>query len=287
MSTQSLLQAVQEDLPPSMRRVAEVILADPQRVLSSTIADLAAECRTSEPTVVRLCQRLGMAGFAELRLTLAGELASERVRRTPVGTGHGADLPARSTLTQIVEDVALAEVLGIEETAASLDVAALERAVEAIVAAPTVLLHGIGASASVAGDFERKLQRIGRRAHCARDTHDALAAASLLGPGEIALGFSHSGTTEEVVAVLAAARRAGATTIALTNGADGPLVARSDIALRTTVRESAYRSGAMASRSAQLLVVDCLFVAVAGRSREASVEALRRTYDTLEEYRRS
>ncbi|ATG54471.1 RpiR family transcriptional regulator [Brachybacterium ginsengisoli] len=285
MSTQSLLQGMTEDLPPSMRRVAEAVLADPQRILRTTITELAAECRTSEPTVVRLCQRLGMTGYAELRLTLAGELASEQVRRPSVGGAHGADLPVRGTLSEIVADVALAEVLGIEETAASLDMDALERATAAIAAAPVVLLHGIGASASVAGDFERKLQRIGRRAHSPRDTHDALAAAALMGPGEVAIGFSHSGTTTETAAFLTTARSAGATTIALTNGSGGPVVANADIPLRTTVRESVYRSGAMASRSAQLLVVDCLFVAVAGQARETSVDALRRTYDALEEYR--
>lgn len=287
MSTQSHLQAVREQLPPSMRRVADAILEDPHRILQGTITDLATACATSEPTVVRLCQRLGLAGYADLRLTLAGELASEQVRRLRLGSTHGADLPADSTLSQIVADIALTEALGIEETAATLDIAELNRAVEALADAPTVLLHGISASASAAGDLERKLLRIGRNARSVRDTHDALAAAALMGPGQVALGFSHSGTTHEVAAVLSRARTAGALTIALTNSVEGPVVAQADIVLRTSVRESTYRSGAMASRSAQLLIVDCLFVAIAQRSREATVEALRTTYDALEDYRRA
>lgn len=287
MSTQSRLQALREQLPPSMRRVAEAILADPHRILRGTITDLAVSCETSEPTVVRLCQRLGLTGYSELRLTLAGELASEQVRRPVVGTAHGFDLPSSSALAEIVADIALAETLGIEETAASLDLASLTEAVEALGNASTVLLHGISASGSAAGDLERKLLRIGRPAHFLRDTHDALSSASLLSAGQVAIGFSHSGSTREVVAFLARARAVGATTIALTNSPQGPVVGQADIVLRTTVRESTYRSGAMASRSAQLLIVDCLFVAIAQRSREPSLDALRLTYDALREYRRS
>lgn len=287
MSAQSQLQGIRDQLPPSMRRVADAVLAAPHRVLHGTIAELAAASSTSEPTVVRLCQRLGMSGFSELRLSLAAELASEQVRRPAVGTTHGADLPADSSLAQIVADVALTETLGIEETAAALDVAALEQAVAALSEAPVVLLHGISASASVAGDFERKLQRIGRIASSLPDTHDALAAAALMRPGQVALGLSHGGATNEVAAFLSQARRTGATTVAVTNSRSGPVVAESDVVLRTTVRESDYRSGAMASRSAQLLVMDCLFVAIAQRRREDSVRALRMTYDALEEYRRT
>src|SRR5699024_735872 len=168
-----------------------------------------------------------MSGYAELKLALAAELASEKMRRPAVGAVHGADLPTDSSLAQVVADVSLAETLGIEETAAALDVAALEQAVDVLCAAPVVLLHGI--SASVAGDFARKLQRIGRIASSIPDTHDALAAASLMGAGQVALGLSHGGATTEVAAFLAQARHAGASTVAVTNSGSGPVVAEADI----------------------------------------------------------
>lgn len=286
MSIQSRIQADRASLPPSMLRVADAILEDPERILQGTITDLATACATSETTVVRFCHRLGLSGFSKLRLTLAGEIASERVRRHEVGPTHGSDLPAASALHEIVGEIALTETLGIEETAAALDIPALRRAVEAISAAPLVLMHGIGASASGGSDFERKLHRLGRMARSIPDTHDALVSAALLGPGQVALGFSHSGTTTEVATFLTTSRGAGATTIAITGSGHGPVVEAADIVLRTTVRESTYRSGAMASRSAQLLIVDCLFVAVAQSGRDATVDALRTTFNALEEYKR-
>lgn len=285
MSVQSRIQAARDSLPPSMRRVADAVLADPARVLVGTIADLATIGSTSETTVVRFCHRLGLSGFAALRLALAGELASERVRRLDVGHVHGDDLHKGSGLHELVAEIALSETLGIEETAAALDLSELRRAVDAVSSASLVLMHGIGASSAGAEDLERKLQRIGRVARALQDTHDALATAALMRTDQVAIGFSHGGRTHEVHRFLVQARVAGATTIAITNRSSGPVVDAGQIVLRTTVRESTYRSGATASRSAQLLLVDCLFVAVAQQHREHTIDALRITHDALEEYR--
>jgi len=43
----------------------------------------------------------------------------------------------------------------------------------------------------------------------------------------------------------------------------------------TAGRETTFRSGSMASRIAQLVLVDCLFAAVAQRSYDEAIERLR------------
>lgn len=286
MIIQSRIQSARPQLSPSMRRVGDAVLADPRRVLNGSISDLAAAASTSETTVVRFCHRLGLAGYADLRLGLAGELATEQARRRDLGQSHGEDLPTSNGLDDVVTEIASAEMAGIEETATALDRDILHHVVAAVAAANQVIMHGLGASSSVAGDLERKLQRIGRVARAMTDTHDAIAVAALMTSSQVALGVSHSGVTEEVAAFLERARRAGATTVAITNSRSGPVVSAADLVLRTTVRESAYRSGAMASRSAQLLVVDCVFVALAQMSRDETVRALGTTYESIEDYRR-
>jgi len=51
-----------------------------------------------------------------------------------------------------------------------------------------------------------------------------------------------------------------------------------DFVLLTAARETAFRSGAMTSRIAQLTVVDCLFVTLAQRDLPRTVDALERTF---------
>ena len=109
-----------------------------------------------------------------------------------------------------------------------------------------------------------------------------LTSAALLGPGDVALGVSHSGTTCEVVDALELAGRRGAVTVALTNFPRSPLALVADHVLTTAAHETTFRSGAMASRIAQLTVVDCLFVAVASRSFDATVEALEATWEAVQ-----
>lgn len=55
--------------------------------------------------------------------------------------------------------------------------------------------------------------------------------------------------------------------------------------LTTAARETTYRSGAMASRLAQLTVVDCLFVGVAARNRTRARKALEVTAEAVQTHR--
>ena len=94
----------------------------------------------------------------------------------------------------------------------------------------------------------------------------------------MAIGISHTGTTIDTIDALEVARGQGAATIAVTNFAGSPIAASADLLLTTAARETTFRSGAMASRIAQLALVDCLFAGVAQRSYDEAIEALKTTY---------
>ena len=94
----------------------------------------------------------------------------------------------------------------------------------------------------------------------------------------MAVGLSHTGTTVDTIDALREARRNGATTVAVTNFPWSPITGAADFVLLTAARETAFRSGAMTSRTAQLTVVDCLFVVLAQRDLPATEAAMERTY---------
>ncbi|TDE89199.1 MurR/RpiR family transcriptional regulator [Occultella glacieicola] len=284
MSIQSQIQAKRDTLAPSMRRVADAILADPRLVLEETISELARKCSTSETTIVRFCRTLGLAGYVQLRIALATEVGREGARRGPVAA-YGSDISAGSTLEEVVASIGFTENLCIEETINNLDVAELGRVVDAIDSAARISVYGVSGSGWSAADLHRKLFRIGRVAYSFPDGHDAVTSLGLMGAGDVAVGFSHRGTTAEVVRFLESARERGVTAVAITNVAGSPVARAADLVLRTTVRESPLRSGSMASRTAQLLIVDCIFVAVAQRRMAETVDALRDTHDAVALFR--
>lgn len=271
-------------MAPAERRVAEAVLGQPEVVVGRTITELAEACHTSETTVIRFCRTVGFRGYPELRLRLATEMGRDAAR----GAGQrelGADIGRSDTLREVVEKIGYADARGVEETIQQLDLAALAKVVDAVAGAARINLYGLGASGFAAQDLQRKLYRIGRSAFWFGDPHDALVAAALLRPGDVAFGMTHTGTTTETVNVLREARRHQAVTVAITNAATSPVTDEADLVLTTAVRETTFRSGAMSSRIAQLAIVDCIFVAVAQRTYDDTLDALRLTFTAVDDVR--
>jgi len=275
----SILIRVRNAMPnlrPAEQRVAEAVLADPARISESSITAVARQCQTSETTVLRFCRAIGLAGYPELRIALARAAQWEE-------TGHfGApvtgQINATDSLADVVAKITHADARAIEDTAASLDLKVLKDAVDSLVQARRVEIFGTGASALVGQDLHQKLHRIGLVSFLWTDAHVALTSTALLNEGDVAVGISHTGTTIDTIDVLRAARRRGATTIALTNFSGSPITEEADLLLVTAARETTFRSGAMSSRIAQLAVVDCLFAGVAQRSYDQAIQALETTF---------
>jgi len=274
------IRALLPALAPAEQRVARQVLDDPAATAAATISSLAADCGTSQTTVVRFCRAVGFAGYPALRLALATE-----VGRNEGGAGSArslsGDISPGDDLYQVVEKVAFADARAVEETAQQLDLDALHRVIEALVTARRIDIYGVGASAFVGLDFQQKLHRIGRTAFAWVDPHVALTSAALLGPDDVAVGISHTGVTQDTVDALAQAKANGVTTIAVTNFPRSTLASIADHVLTTAARETTFRSGATASRLAQLTVVDCVFVGVAQRTYDSSQHALEVTYNAL------
>lgn len=275
------IHAEMPNLRPAERRVAMGILADPAAAAGLSIGTLARQCDTSAATVLRLCRAVGYRSYPALRLELARETGRADGDRaaSPSLTG---DISPTDSLPEIVAKIAWNDARAIEDTAALLDVASLSAAIDAVVGAQRIDIFGVGASGFVAQDLHQKLHRIGLLSSVWPDPHAALTSAALLSPGDVAIAISHTGTTTDTVEALRVAAAGGATTIAITNVRDAPLSAHARLVLTTAARETTFRSGAMASRIAQLAVVDCLFVGVAQRSYDRTVRALELTFAAVQ-----
>lgn len=286
--SQAVLVAMRSLMPafrPSERRIAQLFLDDPGSAAELSIADLAAACATSTTSVVRFCHRLGYDHLKDLRMDVLREVTRESIETAGLPDVSG-DIDRTDSLTDIVAKISLAETLSISDTAKVLDVESLRQAVAAVHAAGRVDIFGVGASSFVGLDLQQKLSRIGHIALNWSDAHAAWTSAATLAPGGVAVAVSHSGTTPDTIGYLALAREAGATTIALTNHAGAALTEHADIVLTTAARETAFRSGALGSRIAQLMVIDCLFIGVAQASFDQSTAAIRRTYAAVRKLRR-
>ncbi|MGM1017238.1 MAG: MurR/RpiR family transcriptional regulator [Actinomycetota bacterium] len=271
-------------LTPTERRIAEHILGDPARAVESSITQLASDSGTSVASIARLTQSLGFAGYPDFRMALATELdrtASDR-ERFQVSEG---DVSRQDDAITTIRKIAFAEASAIERTARQIDIDELERCVSAVRAARRIDIYGAASSGLAAQDLEQKLHRAGLVAQARTDLHLALTGAALLDTRDVAIAISHSGRTLEIVQSIEVAARTGATTIAITNNPRSPLARASDLVLVTAVSESTFRSGAMASRIAQLAVLDFLFTRIAQADYETIADNLQRTYNAVTAHR--
>jgi len=269
------IRSLLPNLAPVERRVAQAVLDDPQGVAWRSISELARACGTSATSVVRFCRAIGLRGYPDLRLALAGAVARDDATAV---TAASRDIDPGDDAATITSKIAYADARAVTETASHLDIAMLVQVTEALAKAGRIDIYGVGASGFVALDLQMKLQRIGRPAFAWPDPHMAISSAALRGGGDVAIGLSHTGTTVDTIDALREARNHGATTAAVTNFPWSPITEVADFVLITAARETAFRSGAMTSRIAQLTVVDCLFVTLAQQDLPGTRVALERTF---------
>ena len=275
------IKAIIDQLKPSERKAAEYILQHPKEVVKLSVQRLAQLSGVSEATIIRLTKTLNMKGFQELKLRIAGDLSSV----VPANTYE--EIKMGASAESIIQAVSNNNKQSIQDTMSVLSAEEVERAADALWKARKIDVYGVGASAVIAQDIEQKLSRINRWCVAYSDFHAQLTSAVSLTPKDVAIGVSYSGQTEEIIQSLSEAKKQGATIISLTKFGSSPVAELGDIRLFTSSVEQSIRSGAMASRIAQLNVVDILFITIASRQPNKVIPTLEKTRMALSRTKRT
>ncbi len=271
-------------MPGALARIAELIAADPEAAAHASIVDLAERTGTSTATVTRFSRALGFKGYANLRVAVATETG--RAEQARWETDISRDIAPGDNLDVALKVIATADTRAIQATAAGLDMAAVERVAAAIASAGRVEIFGLGSSGTAGREMAFRLERIRVPVWSRSDTHTALTNAALLGPGDVAIGLSHSGRTVEVIETLAEAADHGALTVAVTSYPRSPLAESADVVFTTAVHETTFRVAALSALHSTLLVLDLIYVAVAQRTYERTTEAFELTVRAVDTHRR-
>ena len=194
---------------------------------------------------------------------------------------------AGNPLAGIVEAIESNHLTSIRDTTELLDLGQLERAVDALCRAKRIDLYGVATSSIVAQDFYQKLIRIGKNCTAFADSHMQITSASTLTTNDVAVAVSYSGETPETIDALTCAKNAGAFTISITSYRSSAISALADITLYSSSLEEGMRRGDMASRIAQLHIIDILFMGMASRDFSTYVPRLEQSYLNVQNYRKS
>jgi DNA-binding MurR/RpiR family transcriptional regulator len=260
------------------KKIANYILDNPDKIIHCTINEVAEDLNVADATVFRFCKRLGFKGYQAMKIALASEVV------TPMKHIH-EEIGDQDNEKTISEKVFKSNIRTLENTLQILDHDSLQKAVQLIQLADRVEFYGTGGSVVVAIDAFHKFIRTGVKTFAFPDSHFQLMSASQLSKNDVAIVISHSGTNNDTIKILNTAIESGAKTIGITSFPKSPISQNVDVALYTSSDETEYRSEALASRIAQLSIIDALYVNMMVLNEEKAKNSLEKVRNAISETR--
>ncbi|WP_240630160.1 MurR/RpiR family transcriptional regulator [Specibacter cremeus] len=249
-------------MPAAMAKIGSFLLEHPKAPLELSIMELAEQTGTSPATVTRFCRMLGYAGYVPFRVSIASDVGRSDAReswKADIGRAFGPDDAPADVLSTLVN----AHTRSLQETAAIMDMALMNKIARRVAMSTHVDIYGIGGSAVMAKEMQSRLYRIGINAHHWSEVHAGLTSAAIQDSNCVAIGISNTGLTEETIQMLRQAGEAGALTVALSNNPASPLAEAADEAIITSVHEQFLQPDDLSAKHVQLLVLDLLYLLVA------------------------
>lgn len=276
------ISSLQNSLTKTEKKIAAAILSQPELLSQCSLSDVAKQLDVGEATFIRFCRTLGFKGYTDFKLELAIELATQNQdNRVLLDT----DVSESDTSKDIAEKlkVSLDNVIG--ETINLLDFDVLEKVVKELLKAKRVFLFGVGSSGITAEDAKHKLMRIGLQTDAVTNNHFMYMQAALVKEGDLVIGISHSGYSEEIVKSLRFSRANKATTVAITHNLRSPVTEEANYVLINGNRQGHMQGDSIGTKMSQLFVLDLIYTLLVKAEPEQALKQKQKTLNVILEQR--
>lgn len=259
--------------------IAHYIIENPSKIMYGTISQIAQDLGLADSTVFRFCKKMGYSGFQDLKIAMAQEQSHT------FNDVHEKVIKSDSERT-ILEKVFQSNINTLNDTLDIIDEKDFKQAVDKIVHSNRLEFFGVGGSTVIALDGYHKFIRTGLNVSTQLDSHLQLMSATQLTEGDVAILISHTGQSNDLLDIMDIVKANKVFTISLTGFSKSSLSQQSDIALHTLSEETDFRSEALASRIAQLSLLDALYVnamVMMGEKGKQSLESVRQAIQKKKE----
>lgn len=258
-SALSCLRESRDSMSATERAVSDYVLGHQMEAVELSIHQLAERTFASPSTVIRMCQRVGFAGYKEFRQAVTCEVAVSRMNQGC----ERREITRSDSLDDIVDKVTYQNIMSLENTKSLIDIQVLQTCVRLLDEARTVLLFGLGSSLYSARDLNWKLLRLNKPCVANDDGHTQLLQARNATRQDLAIVMSSSEETAEVIQCMNVLRENHTPIVAITRQEPSLVTELADYRLYTMEDDSSVQSGTMSARMSQLNIIDILFTAYA------------------------
>ncbi len=253
------IQARFDEFSRSQKDVAQYIVDHLDEAAFQTAEELARRANTSSSTVVRFSQALGFEGFPELQGAARDEY---RAAHAAPGLAEPGSGPLFSLDQSEFETALAADHANVEDTARKTSRSDVEAAIDAITAAPRVLIAGTDQMAFFASYLRHLLALLDVRAEIVTSpSQEALSRLGRIDDQTLVVGLSAGRPHPLVVRAMKLARHRKARTVAITDATLSDVAKLAQIRLYYSSNSPAY----VRSHTALLSMVQALAYGVYSR----------------------
>ncbi|MFZ4887893.1 MurR/RpiR family transcriptional regulator [Enterococcus innesii] len=262
------IKTLYKDLSLKEQAIADYILENPSKVSHSSISDLSNELGIADSTFFQFTKKLGYNGFKDFKMAMLmqeNDFSAISIHENIQKSDN------ELTMAQKVFD---SNMTTLTDTKNLLKEEDLKLAAAMINQSKRLFFFGVGGSEIVATDAYHKFLRSPITVFHSSDYHIQLMEASLLTPDDCGIFISHTGKSRETIELAQVAKNNGAKIIVITSHAASPLAKLGDVVFISISEETEFRSEALASRIAQLSIMDSLYVILMFINRDKAQQSI-------------
>ena len=242
-------------LTKSETRAAQYLMEQPGEVVQLSLDEYAERSGSSQPSIIRLCKKIGVSGYSEMKLFLSAELGADD------GQDEVIDVKPEQGVMSVLNSIFEVNIQTLKNTLELIN-DEYEKALDAILHAKQICFFALGDAMIPCNYANFKFRKIGYTCHADPDPDMQILNACNLKKGDVAISVSHSGNSRLVVNAMEIAKKRGATTICITKVEKSELTKYSDIKLFTATSDVTICKEAIAWRVAEQAILESLYLMV-------------------------
>ena len=266
--------------------LADFFLREGENLKKYSSRSLAEATYTSPATIVRMCKRLGFAGFDDFKEQFLAEIRYLDQQpgavdvNFPFAKGDSL-MKAANRMAQLYEEVT-------RDTLSLLQNDVLQKAVRILRASENVCIYSMGTAINQAECFREKMLKIGKRVTISSNLNYQLYEAGCLSVKDAAVIISYSGETRKMLQIAAECKKRHVPVIAITSFGENSLTRYATCKLTQSTRESMFQNlGDFSSHLSVSLLLDILYSAYFLQDYESHYQNKPDKTRMLEKFRKS
>lgn len=255
--SQSVLDCITvlyDQLFDAEKKIAKFILNNPKKVVDMTVSELAEISDVSIASVSRFCRKVGLKGFAQLKISLAQELVDTHK------SGEASNDISVDNIPQSLQNILANKVTELKQTVNLINTDEFREILEGIRDASRVQVIAVGNTIPVAIDAAFKFNELGIPTTAGTIWETQLSYSFTLGKGDVLIAISNSGESDKVLEAVKIANNNKAMTIGITNSPHSAIGEEVQYHITTATREKLFLDEFCFSRVSASTVIEIIFL---------------------------